>query len=136
MHRAGVFRCDVWRGQAKKLEAAARVWAGGGVTEGPGLIEDLRAFGAPQEVIDVAQQAEQRERLCVVWPENWDTVRLFCDLSTQWQVGFGGVIGLRYESVLAVMRLRRIKGAEMFDDLRVMEAEALRVLSARVRSAR
>lgn len=52
-------------------------------------------------------------------------------MGTQWNVGPVGVIGLRYESLPVVMRLRGVEPARrrgVFDDLRVMESEALKAL--------
>jgi len=63
-----------------------------------------------------------------IWPDNWNVVGLFSALSTQWRTGFSGATGLDYGVVPAVMRLRGIERrlwAETFDDLRVLEAEAL-----------
>jgi hypothetical protein len=81
----------------------------------------LAAFGlihegaAPEASIDV-------------WPENFEAVRLFIAMGTQWNVGMSGAIGLRYEALPAVMRLSGIPSAERraaFDGLRIMERAAL-----------
>lgn len=64
-----------------------------------------------------------------VWPENWGALNLFGDLMTQWNVGMNGPVGLRYEVLPTVFRLRGIPASEReeaFDGLRVMESEALR----------
>lgn len=64
----------------------------------------------------------------VVWPDNAPAVDLFCRLQTQWQIGPGGVVGLRYEALPAVFDLlgaRRKARARLFADLQVMESAAL-----------
>lgn len=63
-----------------------------------------------------------------VWPDNWDVVGLFTSLNTQWRTGFGGATGLDYGALPAVLRMcgmKRDKWPELFQDLRVLEAEAL-----------
>ncbi len=106
------------------------MWARGGETQGPGLVDDLKTFGAPPEIIEQARAAEHAELVCEVWPENWAVVSVFLELSTQWSVGFGGALGLRYDSAILYMRARKIRNvSQMLDDLRIMEAEALRTLN-------
>ncbi len=68
-----------------------------------------------------------------VWPENWDAVSLFADLQTQWRVaGMGGFIGLDYNVLfrkLDRMNLETEEYNQREDDIRVMEFEALSVMS-------
>jgi hypothetical protein len=61
-----------------------------------------------------------------VYPDNWQTVSIFCDMSTQWRVGANGATGLDYAALPAVMSIRKVKDrADVFDCLRVMERAAL-----------
>ena len=63
-----------------------------------------------------------------VWPDTWQPVSVFCDLRTQWRVGIAGATGLDYSAIPIVFRLRGIPKVEwpsMFDDLKVLESEAL-----------
>ena len=63
-----------------------------------------------------------------IWPDNFESVCLFTDLLTQWRVGVNGLTGLDYTAVVSLFHLRRVRGerrAEIFDDLRVMEAAVL-----------
>lgn len=56
---------------------------------------------------------------------------MFAALGTQWNVGAGGVIGLRYEAIPVVLEAFGIKKKEragMLSALRIMEDEALGVL--------
>lgn len=55
-------------------------------------------------------------------------VLLFGDMLTQWRVGFSGVIGLDYNSLPVVMRIRGIDldgGSELFTALQIMERAAI-----------
>jgi hypothetical protein len=67
-----------------------------------------------------------------VWPENWPAAYLFSSLSTQWSIGMGGASGLRYEAVYPLLdRLAQSpeEWTELFDDVRVLEASALKTMS-------
>lgn len=72
------------------------------------------------------------ESLVEVWPENWAAVEVFEALSTQWRTGpMGGVIGLDYAAIPAVLRLMDVPRDQwrvLFTDLREMESEALAVM--------
>lgn len=53
-------------------------------------------------------------------------------MGTQWRVGPGGAIGLDYGVLPSVMRLTGVPAKEraaIFQDVRVMEAEALAVMA-------
>jgi hypothetical protein len=83
--------------------------------------------------IDVGLPADEAERDFLVFEENWDTVGLFCRLSTQWRVGgMGGFLGLDYAAVDALFRLLRVRDrAGEFTRIQVMERAALDVLNDR-----
>ncbi len=71
-----------------------------------------------------------------MWPENWPAVELFLACATQWRVDgmSGAVLGLDYQGVEALMRIRRVRDrAALFDDLQIMERAALRALNRRRR---
>jgi hypothetical protein len=74
-----------------------------------------------------------------VWPENWESALMFMACATQWTtipisggMGAGTFLyqGLDYSKVRDTMELRgaKNKGA-MLEDLRIMEAEAKRILN-------
>lgn len=69
--------------------------------------------------------------MCEIWPENERALALFLACRTQWRAGpMGGVLGLDYPGVLAVMRIRREPRREqLFADLQVMETAAIDVLN-------
>lgn len=53
-------------------------------------------------------------------------------MTTQWNQGFGGPAGLKYESLPIVFRMTGVPRAEWpdtFECVRVMEAEAMRVMA-------
>lgn len=70
-----------------------------------------------------------------VWPETELAYATFSRLGTQWRVGgMGSATGLDYTAVLALirtLRLSRDQADELFDDVQVMEGEALAVMAAR-----
>ena len=64
------------------------------------------------------------------WPDNWVALQVFSALSTQWNVGAGGPVGLRYEAIPLIFEAFSIKKkarAELIYLLRIMENEALQV---------
>lgn len=69
-----------------------------------------------------------------IWPCNSQAWGLFMDLKTQWRPRpFGGVCGLDYTALPAVMALRGIRRkarGRLFDAIQVMESAVLEVFSA------
>ncbi len=69
-----------------------------------------------------------------LWQDNVETVEVFAGMMTQWNVGPGGAVGLRYEALPMVLRVRGVPAArrrEVFDGLRIMERAALEVFRGR-----
>ena len=70
-----------------------------------------------------------------VWPENMPAINLFTSISTQWRYGgMGGATGLDYNVLFK--RLDRMNLSEqdyewMFDDIRTIEAEALKIFNSK-----
>ena len=97
----------------------------------------LREWGVPEDQInDVARFGQDRAAPPVIWPENADAFRWFLAVQTQWRmaVGFGTamVLGLDYAGAGEAARLARIRTTpRMFDDLRLMEAEARKLMNER-----
>lgn len=92
------------------------------------LQQDFDAFGAPPpEVLEAMQKQDEFE----VWPENVEPLQIFMRLQTQWRVGpMGHPIGLDYAGVRAALGMMRVRPEpRLFDDLQLMEREALRILS-------
>ena len=66
-----------------------------------------------------------------VWPENWQIFVIFCQLSTQWNVGMSGMVGMRYEALYPLLD-RNYSGDEWqdaFSDIRLMESDVLSIQS-------
>lgn len=66
-----------------------------------------------------------------VWPDNVAPVNVFVAMSTQWRVGPGGATGLDYGVLPQVMRMVGVAAkdrADIFNDVRTMEAEALEMM--------
>jgi hypothetical protein len=67
-----------------------------------------------------------------VLPDNWPAFVVMEAMGTQWRTGMGGATGLDYAVVPAVMSLVGIPKKttnQVFQDLRIMEAEALAVMA-------
>lgn len=66
-----------------------------------------------------------------LWPENEAAINLFSSISTQWRTGANGHTGLDYNVLFRLMdrmKLSDQSNAWLFDDIRVIEAEALNIL--------
>lgn len=88
------------------------------------MVAQLQEMGAPPErIAELQNQASEFE----VDPDNWETVALFMQLQTQWRMGPAGATGLDYLAVEALFRILEVEDRQArFQDLRVMEAAALR----------
>jgi hypothetical protein len=67
-----------------------------------------------------------------VWPDHVQAVEVFASLLTQWRLGQKGVIGLDYAAIPAVLEMKRVgrdDWPELFDQIRVMENEAVKVIN-------
>lgn len=68
-----------------------------------------------------------------VWPDNWESFLVMDSMWTQWRTGACGATGLDYGVLPSVMKLVGIPAKErsrVFQDIRVMEAEAIAVMAA------
>lgn len=108
----------------KKLTDAALYWLKGG-TSYEDAISDLKAFGAPQEVIDELIEAQKGEDFEVL-PDNWSSVEMFLRMQTQWRTSFGGLVGLDYGAAQWLFDLYSVEDRrEMLEALQVMEHTVL-----------
>ena len=74
-----------------------------------------------------------------VWPDNWLPVQAFIWLDTQWNVGYGGPIGLRYEVFPEARRRFAISDEawpDVADCVQIMENKAIRIMKARAAKER
>ncbi len=87
------------------------------------------ALGVPPELRDGIQACAA---VTPLWQDNVASFEIFVALQTQWRIGMGGPTGLDYAAVPVVMELQQVAPDDrrrIFDDVRVMEAEALRVFA-------
>lgn len=67
-----------------------------------------------------------------MWPDNLPAINVLIAMNTQWRTGGFGATGLDYSALPAVMRLvgvPRAEQADTFECLRVLESEALKIMS-------
>lgn len=79
---------------------------------------------------------EDYEETVEVWPENWQTWRLFRDCGTQWRTRgmTGEVYALDYTPLFRLLDnagLSREDWRETFDDIRILEDAALEQMHAK-----
>lgn len=63
-----------------------------------------------------------------MWDVNWPAFDVLNEMSTQWRVGVGGATGLDYAAfpvVASLLGYKKKHHADIFQDLRIMENEAL-----------
>lgn len=91
-------------------------------------IEDLRSWGAPQEIIDKVESKLQDGSRFPVYSENWPVVDLFLRVQTQWARGpMGHRIGLNYQGVdIVAEKLSISLDGARFRDLQIMELAMLK----------
>lgn len=101
------------------------------------MAAQLEAFGIPPDQALAAERAvAPGPDGHAVPPDIWPAVRLFVACSTQWRrAGLQGVpVGLDYAALIAVAPALGVAvDAELLDDIRILEAAALEVLSEEYR---
>lgn len=78
-------------------------------------------------------------KTCEVWPEHWRALELLSACQSQWQLqvaGMGGIVwrGAQWVNVAQAMRFMGVphkEQGELWQQYRVMEAEALGILQQR-----
>jgi hypothetical protein len=80
----------------------------------------------------VAGAAEDGGAACEVHDDCWETVKVFLAMETQWRLDQGYPIGMDYAALPVVCRGLRCRFTpDLFDDLQLMEGEALAALAER-----
>ena len=67
-----------------------------------------------------------------VWPDNWKAFLVMDSMGTQWRTGACGATGLDYGVLPNVMKLVGVSAKDrpgVFQDIRVMESEAIAVMA-------
>ena len=84
----------------------------------------MAAFGLKPEDIP--------DEIIEVFPDNWKPFVVFDFMSTQWRSGGFGATGLDYNVIPLALEALEIERSELgviLQDLRVLEAEALKVMA-------
>lgn len=98
---------------------------------------DAKQTEKPKSILDeIEAQLKLNERSgeAECWPDNWLPLQVFDALDTQWNIGPGGVVGLKYEALDVVFEefeIKKTERAELINTLRTMETEALQVINQR-----
>lgn len=94
-------------------------------------MQDAEQAGFPPELIAKLAGAEKPKASDVIeiWPENWDTVRAFASIFTQWNVvsvGMGGIlyVGLKYEAVIPALTMAGFDVQAIWPGIQTMEIAA------------
>ena len=105
----------------KNLNDAVEYYCKGGVIDD--TQEDARVLG-------IALPEQKPEKDFEVWEENWPSVELFLRVQTQWNTSVGGITGLNYAGVLAIMELYKYDDSiAVFEGLQIMEIKAMSLLN-------
>lgn len=86
-------------------------------------------LGLPVDLISDAEGMEGADD--GIFPDNAETVSVFTDMLTQWRTGPGGIIGLDYNVLPMVFRLRNVdedRQGDVLDGLQAMERSAIEVM--------
>lgn len=82
--------------------------------------------------IGLTRRDFEKDQSVEIWPDNLRAVEIFMyDLGTQWRMGPCGPTGLDYSVLPFVFRARGVARSEWSDvwqDIKVMEGEALRTM--------
>ena len=102
-------------------------WASGGKQVIDETQKDAAVFGL------VIEKQPEVSNDFEVFQENWDIVMMFLRCQTQWDMSFGGVVGLKYEILLldgGLFDLYHVDNRqEMLEGLQLMESVALREIN-------
>ena len=65
-------------------------------------------------------------------PCNWDSIKIFTDIQTQWRIDQGVIFGLDYNAIAFIFKLKKKKikkPLEILADLQVLEAKIVETLN-------
>jgi hypothetical protein len=80
-------------------------------------------------MLGLTLEEAEAAQLFEIWPDCELSVSVFAAMSTQWQVGPMGPTGLNYASLPVVLQRMKVTDSDaVFDDLRVMELAALKLM--------
>lgn len=109
---------SVYGGPQGKLTEAVRALYWRRPTAAEAGVWGLRVDDYPEPQVDL-------------WPENWPSIELFNQLSTQWRTGPGGAVGLDYNVFFHELDRRALSPHEydeMMAAIRLIERTALEMM--------
>lgn len=97
----------------------------------------MKEFGLEDEIAKAPREADVQKEHFEVFPENWDTVEVFRALQWDEIALFDRTIKTRLirepiKDFMHLMRVPRAKWPDIFQGVRIMEAEALRIQRERL----
>lgn len=88
-------------------------------------------------VLEAVRERDKQDRASLenrlpIWPEHGPPAIVFFAMATQWRTGLGGYEGLDYQAIEPTARMLGLTfEPQAFQDIRIMEDEALRVIRSR-----
>tara|TARA_B100000085_G_scaffold247257_1_gene241491 strand:+ start:4610 stop:4927 length:318 start_codon:yes stop_codon:yes gene_type:complete len=83
-------------------------------------------------LFDQPIEKKEDEKIFEVLPCNWESVKIFLDIQTQWRIDQGVIFGLDYNAVAFIFKLKSKKikkPLEILADLQVLEAKIVETLN-------
>ena len=77
-------------------------------------------------------QEKKEERIFEILPSNWESIKIFTDIQTQWRIDQGVIFGLDYNAVAFIFKLKKKKikkPLQILADLQVLEAKIVETLN-------
>ena len=83
-------------------------------------------------LFDQPIKEKKEERVFEVLPCNWDSIKIFTDIQTQWRIDQGVIFGLDYNAIAFIFNLKKKKikkPLEILAALQVLEAKIVETLN-------
>ena len=83
-------------------------------------------------LFDQPIEEKKEEKVFEVLPCNWDSIKIFTDIQTQWRIDQGVIFGLDYNAIAFIFNLKKKKikkPLEILADLQVLEAKIVETLN-------
>tara|TARA_R100000426_G_C4740020_1_gene79242 strand:- start:31 stop:348 length:318 start_codon:yes stop_codon:yes gene_type:complete len=77
-------------------------------------------------------EKKEDEKIFEVLPCNWESIKIFLNIQTQWRIDQGVIYGLDYNAVAFIFKLKKKKikkPLEILADLQVLEAKIVETLN-------
>ena len=83
-------------------------------------------------LFDQPIEEKTEEQIFEVLPCNWESIKIFLNIQTQWRIDQGVIYGLDYNAVAFIFKLKKKKikkPLEILADLQVLEAKIVETLN-------